>query len=51
MNIEKIMNPEPIFKIANKIPITESIIMMWLIMAVIIIFAYVFTRNLKTFEG
>jgi F-type H+-transporting ATPase subunit a len=51
MNIDKIMNPEPIFKIpffGYTIPITESIIMMWIIMVVIIIFAYVFTRNLKT---
>lgn len=30
------------------IPISDSIIMMWLIMAVIIILAYIFTRNLKT---
>jgi len=30
------------------IPISDSIIMMWLVMAVIIILAYIFTRNLKT---
>lgn len=50
MHIDKIMNPPPIFTFhlfGSNIPITESIIMMWIIMAVIIIFAYVFTRNFK----
>jgi F-type H+-transporting ATPase subunit a len=30
------------------IPISDSIIMMWLVMAILIIFAYIFTRKLKT---
>ncbi len=30
------------------IPVSDSIIMMWLIMAVIIVLAYIFTRKLKT---
>lgn len=30
-----------------RVPISESLIMMWIIMAFLIIFAYIFTRNLK----
>ncbi len=30
-----------------KIPLSDSIIMMWVVMAIIIILAYIFTRNLK----
>lgn len=50
MNIEKIMNPPPIFSFnifGFNIPITESIIMMWIVMLAIMLFAYIFTRNLR----
>lgn len=50
LDVDKILNPPPIFTIhifGISIPITESIIMMWLIMAIISILAYIFTRNLK----
>lgn len=51
MDIGRIMNPPPIFTLnlfGIKVPITESIIMMWIVMVAIIIFAYIFTRNFKT---
>jgi F0F1-type ATP synthase, subunit a len=46
-----VLAPNNIFYIhlfGYNIPISDSIIMMWLIMAVIIILAIIFTRNLKT---
>jgi F-type H+-transporting ATPase subunit a len=46
-----VLSPNDIFTIhvfGYNIPISDSIIMMWLIMAVIILLAYIFTRNLKT---
>lgn len=51
MDVGKILNPPPVFTInvfGITIPITESIIVMWIIMAVIIVLAIIFTRNLKT---
>lgn len=51
MDVGKILNPPPVFTInvfGIALPITESIIVMWIIMAVIILLAFIFTRNLKT---
>ncbi len=51
MDVGKILNPAPIFSFklfGQTVPITESIIVMWIVMVVIIILAFVFTRNLKT---
>lgn len=49
-DLDKVMKSNDIFKIhlfGQTIPISDSIIMMWIIMAVLIIIALVFTRNLK----
>lgn len=51
MESQNLLAPNDIFSFnlfGYTIPISDSIIMMWLIMAVIIILAYVFTRKLKT---
>lgn len=50
MNISKIMNPEPIFEFdlfGFTVPVTESIIMMWIVMAALMILTLVFVRNFK----
>jgi F-type H+-transporting ATPase subunit a len=49
-NLDKVMKPNDVFSFnifGVHIPISDSIIMMWIIMAFLIIFAYVFTRKLK----
>ena len=51
MNLDKVLKPNIIFNVklfGAVIPITESIIMMWIVMAVIIILAVIFTRKLQT---
>jgi F-type H+-transporting ATPase subunit a len=51
MDVGKILNPPAVFSInvfGISIPITESIIVMWIVMVVIIVLAFVFTRNLRT---
>lgn len=51
MESQNVLAPNDIFSFnlfGYTIPISDSIIMMWLIMAVIILLAYIFTRNLKT---
>ena len=51
LEVDKILNPPAVFTIhiaGLTIPVTSSIIMMWVIMAFIIIAALIFTRNLKT---
>lgn len=51
MQVNDVMKPNDLFTInvfGLKFPISDTIVMMWIIMAVIIILAIVFTRNLKT---
>jgi len=48
---DNVLQPNDIFTIhvfGADIPISDSIIMMWIIMALLIILSYIFTRNLKT---
>lgn len=50
METKNVLGANDIFTIhifGFNIPVSDSIIMMWLIMAVIIILAFIFTRNLK----
>ncbi|MDP4152811.1 MAG: FoF1 ATP synthase subunit a, partial [Bacillota bacterium] len=51
MDLNKMLSPNTLFNIkifGLTIPVTQSIVMMWIIMAVIILLAYIFTRKLKT---
>lgn len=51
MDMNKVLNSEPLFRIkvfGLSIPVTGTIVMMWIVMAVIIVLAIVFTRKLKT---
>lgn len=45
-NFNNVLETKNIFKLFG-IPVSNSIFMMWIIMAVIIVAAYIFTRNLK----
>lgn len=50
-NLGHVMSANDVFSLhifGLTIPISDSIIMMWIIMAVLIIGAFIFTRNLKT---
>ncbi len=50
MHTSNVMEPNDLFSInilGVSFPISDSIIMMWIIMAILIILAFVFTRNLK----
>lgn len=51
MDASTIMNPNDLFSIdifGITIPISDSIIVMWIVMAVLIILSLIFVRNLKT---
>lgn len=51
MDVNQLIEPSVIFHIklfGLDIPVTESIVMMWVVMAVIIILAVIFARKLKT---
>jgi F-type H+-transporting ATPase subunit a len=51
MDLDKVLSPNTLFHIkifGLSIPVTQSIVMMWVVMAIIILFALVFTRKLKT---
>ena len=51
MDINSLMKSNDMFTIqvlGLKIPISDSIIMMWIIMIIVIVLSYIFTKNLKT---
>lgn len=51
MDAANVMKPNDLFSIdlfGLNFPISDSIVMMWIVMVVLIILAFVFTRNLKT---
>ena len=51
MNLDTVMKANDIFKFnifGYTIPISDSIIMMWIVMAFLIVCSYIFTKNLKT---